>query len=104
MLYLLGRDGVQADPKETKDITYFTYPMTKQELQSFLGMVIFLIWFIPHLSDRTLPLHEQLKKQAVFTFDKSYKHCFYNVKDSVKDSQTLNLYDPDEDLVLEVDV
>ena len=99
---LLGRDGVQADLRKTKAITYLAYPTTKHELQPFLGMVNFLTQFIPYLSDKTAPLHELLKKEAVFNFDENYKSYFDNVKDAVKDSETLGLYDPEEDLVLEV--
>ena len=58
---------------------------------------------LSHLSYKTTPLHQLLKKEAVFNFDENYKHCFDNVKDTVKDSWTLGLYDPEEFLVLEVD-
>ena len=101
--YLLGRDGIQADPRKTKTITDLAYPMTIQELQSFLGMVNFLMLFLHHLADKTAPLNELLKKEAVFYFDENCKHCFDNVKDAVKDSWKQGLYDPEEDLVLEVD-
>ena len=58
---------------------------------------------IPYLPDKTTPLYELLKREAVFNFDKKYRHSFDNVKDSGKVSQTLGLYGPEEDLVLEVD-
>ena len=40
----------------------------------------------------------------MFNFDENYKHCFDNVKNAVKVTQTLGLYDPVGDLVLEIDV
>ena len=43
-----------------------TAPETKQQLQSFLGMVTYMGNFIPHLSHHTEPLRQLLKKDVMF--------------------------------------
>ena len=45
-----SRDGVEPDPRKIPGIEEMTAPETKQQLQSFLGMVTYMGNFIPHLS------------------------------------------------------
>ena len=51
---VLGHSGVKLDPKKLKAMQDLQYPKDKTELQSFLGMVNFLTWFVPHVSERTV--------------------------------------------------
>ena len=63
--------GMHPDPKKVQGITEMTAPMDKQQLQSFLGMVIlgmvnYMGTFIPNLSHHTEPLRAMLKKDNIF--------------------------------------
>ena len=64
---IYSREGVHPDPKKVQGIEEMTAPETKQQLQSFLGMVTYLGNFIPHLSHHTEPLRQLLKKDVTFT-------------------------------------
>ena len=61
-----SRDGVEPDPKKIQGIEEMTAPETKQQLQSFLGMVTYMGNFVPHLSHHTEPLRQLLKKDVTF--------------------------------------
>ena len=44
---IYSREGVKLDPRKIQGIEEMTVPETKQQLQSFLGMVIYMGNFIP---------------------------------------------------------
>ena len=71
---IYSREGVHPDPKKVQGIEEMTAPETKQQLQSFLGMVTYMGNFIPHLSHHTEPLRQLLKKDVTFYWDDSL-HC-----------------------------
>ena len=50
---IYSREGVEPDPWKIQGIEEMTAPETKQQLQSFLGMVTYMGNFIPHLSHHT---------------------------------------------------
>ena len=53
-----------------------TAPETKQQLQSFLGMVTYMGNSIPHLSHHTEPLRQLLKKDLTFYWDDQLTRSF----------------------------
>ena len=61
-----SRDGVEPDPKKIQGIEEMTPQETKQQLQSFLGMVTYMGNFVPHLSHHTELLRQLLKKDIAF--------------------------------------
>ena len=63
---IYSREVVKPDPKKIQGIEEMTAPETKQQLQSFLGMVTYMGNFIPHLSHHTELLRQLLKKDVTF--------------------------------------
>ena len=63
---IYSREGVEPDPRKIQGIEEMTAPETKQQLESFLGMVTYMGNFIPHLSHHT-ELLRQLLKMSHFT-------------------------------------
>ena len=59
-------EGVKPDPSKVDAIKRMEAPSTKQELQSFLGMVNYLSSYIHHMSDLTSNLRNFLKKDSLF--------------------------------------
>ena len=59
-------EGLKPDPSKVDTIKRMEAPSTKQELQSFLGMVNFLSSYIHHMSDLTSNLRDLLKKDSLF--------------------------------------
>ena len=77
--------------------------MNITELQEFLGMVMYLSPFIPDLSTLTSPLHEPIKKDRDFTWNRTYDATFQHVKDTVVSNTTLWYFDPSLPVTIQVD-
>ena len=61
--------GMHPDPKKVQGIIEMTAPTDKQQQQSFLGMVNYMVTFIPNLSHHTEPLQVMLKKDNMFHWE-----------------------------------
>ena len=92
---IYSREGVEPDPKKIQGIEEMTAPETKQQLQSFLGMVTYMGNFIPYLSHHTEPLRQLLKKDVMFYWDDQLTRSFQEIKHLLKKatSKLLGYYD-----------
>ena len=81
---IYSREGIHPDPKKIQGIEEMTAPETKQQLQSFLGMVTYMGNFIPHLSHLTEPLRQLLKKDVTFYWDDQLTRSFQEIKHLLK--------------------
>ena len=77
-------EGVEPDPRQIQGIKEMTPPETKQQLQSFLGMVTYMGNFVPHLSHHTEPLRQLLKKDIAFYWDEQLTRSFQEIKHLLK--------------------
>ena len=100
-----SRDGVKPDPKKIQGIEEMTPPETKQQLQSFLGMVTYMGNFIPHLSHHTEPLRQLLKKDVTFYWDDQLTWPFQEIKTLLKraTSKLLGYYDRRKKVIVQAD-
>ena len=82
-------------------IEEMTAPETKQQLQSFLGMVTYMGNFIPHLSHHT----ELLKKGVTFYWDDQLTWSFQEIKHLLKKatSKPLGYYDRRKAVIVQAD-
>ena len=80
-------------------------PQTKQELQSFLGVVNYLQTFMLHLSHHTEPLQVLLKKENTFAWDQNENDSFQRIKGLLKNSllEPLRYYDRNKPVILKCD-
>ena len=53
-----------SDPAKVHDIQNMPVPQDKEDLQRFLGMMIYLATFIPNFSEESQPLRDLLKKNV----------------------------------------
>ena len=72
--------GYSPDLEKVQGITEMPPPQTKQELQSFLGVVNYIQTFFPHLSHNTEPLWILLIKDNIFAWDENSNMCFQKMK------------------------
>ena len=93
------------DPKKIQGIEEMTAPETKQQLQSFLGMVTYMGNFIPHLSHHTEPLRQLLKKDVTFYWDDQLTRSFQEIKHLLKraTSKPLGYYNQRKEVIVQVD-
>ena len=102
---IYSREGVHPDPKKVQGIEEMTAPETKQQLQSFLGMVTYMGNFIPHLSHHTEPLRQLLKKDVTFYWDDQLTRSFQEIEHLLKKqtSKPLGYYDRQKEVIVQVD-
>ena len=69
-------------------------PSTKQELQSFLGMVNYLSSYIHHMSDLTSNLRNLLKKDSLIQWTETHEAEFQMLKKAISKDVNLQYFDP----------
>ena len=102
---IYSREGVEPDPWKIQGIEEMTVPETKQQLQSFLGMVTYMGNFIPHLSHHTELLRQLLKKDVTFYWDDQLTRSFQEIKHLLKKaiSKPLGYYDWRKAVIVQAD-
>ena len=102
---IYSRAGVEPDPKKIQGIEGMTVPETKQQLQSFLGMVTYMGNFLPHLSHHTEPLRQLLKKDVTCYLDDQLTRYFQEIKHLLKKatSKLLGYYDRKKAVIVQAD-
>ena len=78
-------------------------PQSKQELQSFLGMLNYLCQFIKDMPQLTHNMRLLLKKNALFQWTDSHEANFQKLKDSISSDTCLMYFDPSKPITLQVD-
>ena len=91
------------DPKKVEAIKKMQAPQTKQELQSFLGMVNYLAQFIKDMSQLTHNMRLLLKKNALFQWTESHEANFQRLKESISSDTCLMYFDTSKPITLQVD-
>ena len=100
-----SRDGVEPDPRKIQGIEEMTVPETKQQLQSFLGMVTYMGNFVPHLSHHTEQLRQLLKKDVMFYWYNQLTQSFQEIKTLLKraTSKPLGYYDRGKEAIVQAE-
>ena len=99
---IYSREGVEPDQKKIQGIEEMTVPETKQQLQSFLGMVTYMGNFIPH---HTELLRQLLNKDVMFYWDDQLTQSFQEIKHLLKraTSKPLGYYDRRKEVIVQAD-
>ena len=96
-------EGTKPDPSKIDAIKRMEAPSTKQELQSFLGMVNYLSSYIHHMSDLISNLRNILKKDSLFQWTETHEAEFQMLKKAISKDVNLQDFDPKKPVVLQVD-
>jgi hypothetical protein len=67
--HIIGKDGVQVDPKKVKAIKDFPTPTSVTKVKSFLGMAGYYRKFVKNFAQIARPLQDLTKKVAVTDFN-----------------------------------
>ena len=100
---VLSEDGLSPDTRKVELIQQWPTPMNQTELQSFLGTVNYLGYFLAFLSDLCTLLQALLKKGTEFIWTTVHQCPFDQIKLHVSNDVKLQFYDANKPLYIEVD-
>lgn len=100
---VFDKHGAHPDPKRVTAMAEIKAPQNKKGLQEFLGVVTYMSPFVPRLATNTAPLRDLMKKDAEFAWSASHQVAFEKIKTMICADVTLAYFDPQKEVVLEVD-
>lgn len=88
---VLGRyldcDGLTVDIKKLDMLKSFSFPKSKREMLSFLGMLSYIGNFIPRLADLVMPLRKLVRKASDFVCRSEHVKAFEEVQHVLRSSE-----------------
>ena len=90
----LSKKGLSSDPAKVSAINDMPTPTDKQSLQRFLGMVNYLVKFLPELSDTCKPLRDLLQNGNMWHWGVDQEKAFKNIKRAIVNTPVLKFFDP----------
>ena len=78
-------------------------PRNRQELLSFLGLAAYMSMFVQNLSGLLTTLCELTRKSVTFQWSNEHQEAFAAIKEAVSGEVTLDNFDPQNPITLQVD-
>lgn len=101
--HLVCPDGIRPDPKKTNAVTKFPRPTTIKAVRSFLGLCSYFRRFVKHFATKARPLHDLLKKGAIFRWEDEHETSFNCLKSALTSSPVLQHFDPEAPVEIHTD-
>ena len=95
--------GVKADPEKTAAIVQMSAPKTVPTLQSFLGMVNYMMRFSPVLTELTAPLRRLCKQDTEWAWESDQQTAFETIKQVITELPVLVYFDKNKTHVIQTD-
>lgn len=92
----LDNGQVKPDPEKVAAIQAVRPPQNTKDLRSFLGMVNYLMKFIPHLSDHAVHLRTLLSTKYEWSWTNQHQNHFDKIKVLVANAVALVSFDPEK--------
>ena len=87
--HLVSTDGIRIDPKRVKAILKISLPRIKKDVQSFIGKINFLRWFIPNFAETIKHITTMLKKDQEVKWTTEAKNSFEKIKMALTEAPVL---------------
>ena len=101
--HLLTSNGLKPSPSRIRALTEMPKPQTKVELQTFLGIMVYLAKFVPNLSALTAPLRELLSKGVEWSWEKRHDIAFDKLISVATETPVLKYYDAKKPVTVSTD-
>ena len=92
--YVVGRNGVSADPKNVAAITHFPRPTNLTQMRSFMGLINQLGDFCTEIVAVSTPLRPLLRKGEPFNWNADHDAAFAAVKAALTSPPVLAHFGP----------
>ncbi|KAF8749329.1 hypothetical protein RHS01_10135 [Rhizoctonia solani] len=100
---IVSGKGFSLDQLKIQAVKDWPTPTKIKEVQSFLGFANFSCWFIANFSHMARPLHNLVKNDIPWMWDKREQGAFQNLKNSITNTLVLCHADPTKPYFLEMD-
>ena len=87
--HLVSTDGIRIDPERVKAILNISLPSSKKDVQSFIGKINFLRWFIPNFTETIKQITTMLKKDQEVKWTAEVKNSFEKIKMALTEAPVL---------------
>ena len=91
--HVIGKSGVETDPKKTEAITKWPIPQNVSDLRSFLGLANYYHKFIENFAEISSPLNELLRKDSKFMWTTEHDQAFKTLKEKLSSTPVLAIPD-----------
>lgn len=95
--------GILPDENKIKAVLDMKTPENISDIKRLCGLVQYMAKFLPHLADTQEPLRNLTRKNVPWNRTTDCKNAFENVKKMLTQAPVLAYYNPDKDLVVQVD-
>lgn len=100
---LVGKDGIQMDPKKIEALKEWEQPRSVRNIQSIIGFANFYRRFIKDFSKVIQPMMELTRKNTPFLWSSDCNSAFQQLKEAFVTAPILIKFDPDKQIVVEKD-
>ena len=95
--------GCTPDKNKVTAITKMPAPTNKKPVQSFIGMINYLLKFSARLSEIVEPIRELAKDKVPFNWDPEHQSALTQMKQEIISAPILAYYNPKKQTVLQTD-
>lgn len=89
--HIVGRSGVQVDPRKVKAVKEWPPPRDKHEVLQFLGLANYYRRFVENYASIAAPLTDLTRKVVPFKWESRHQEAFETIKQKLTTSPVLTL-------------
>ena len=98
--YKFTSGGLKPTPEKVRAVKECKPPQNTEEVRSFLGMIGYLLKFIPQYAISTAPLRRLTGQDVLFEWGHEEDQAFRRLKDSITSDYTMAYFDPKKPIVV----
>ena len=97
--------GLKMDPQKVKALKEMPAPTSRAELETVLGMIMYLQKFAPNMAELTNPLRQLLSGNTEFIWDRPQQDAFDKIKDVItrEPGPVVAYFDPNKAITIQSD-
>ena len=88
---IFSTEGIRTDLEKIQGIIQISPTIGTQQLQSLLGIINFMQWFMHYLSHHTCPIHKLLKCNKTYYWDDNTNAAFYKLSAMLTKTESITL-------------
>ncbi|XP_060786568.1 LOW QUALITY PROTEIN: uncharacterized protein K02A2.6-like [Neoarius graeffei] len=101
--HIINAEGLHPVQSKVTAIEDAPQPTNVTELKAYLGLLNYYNKFLPNLATCLAPLHQLLRKETQWMWNKEQENAFRVSKQMIKSAKVLSHYSADKELVLACD-